>query len=372
MPIPPEDSDAPWDVLDGFVRDLQTCPDTEAQIRLAVGAVREVVRADVVYWCPAGEGEAVVTAGVGGVSPELCRSLVRSQMQQGPEACSQVLHPSRGMAGGHGLVSVAMVRVSRTHGIWLVALRHGGSRPFRPADERLMAFVRRLLLSQRRQARAQEKLKDTMIGLVRSLTAAINAKSPYTSGHSERVARIAVRLGRQMGLPAEGLGNLYLGGLLHDVGKIGVHSSILEKPGRLSEAEFSQVRQHPVVGDAVVAGVAELVHLRPGVRHHHERFDGTGYPDGLAGPSIPLLARILAVADACDAMASPRAYRPALPPEQVDTILSAGAGSQWDPDVVAHFLACREDVYAICARGLGDSVLAAVEEVVRAGEKDDN
>jgi HD-GYP domain-containing protein (c-di-GMP phosphodiesterase class II) len=264
-----------------------------------------------------------------------------------------------------------MVRVSRTQGIWLVALRQGVSRPFRPEDVRLMAFVRRLLLSQRRQVRAEEKLKDTVLGLVRSLTAAINAKSPYTSGHSERVARIAVRLGHQMGLPAEDLGNLYLGGLLHDVGKIGVRSSILEKPGRLSEAEFSQVREHPVVGDAVVSGVAELAHLRPGVRHHHERFDGTGYPDGLAGPAIPLLARILAVADACDAMASPRAYRPALPPEQVDNTLCAGAGSQWDPDVIAHFLACREDVYAICARGLGDSVLAAVEEVVRAGGKEE-
>jgi HD-GYP domain-containing protein (c-di-GMP phosphodiesterase class II) len=359
----------PWDYLDGFVRDLQGCPDTAAQIRLALDTVHKALRADLVCWCPVASGEAVVATGTARVSPEWCRTLVRDQLDRKAEGCSQVLQPTRGtLTEDPGPASVALLCISRTRGIWLVALRWDVSRPFRTADVRLMALVRRLLVAQRRHARAQEKLKGTLLGLVRSLTKAINAKSPYTSEHSERVARIAVVLGRHMGLSAEMLGNLYLGGLLHDIGKIGVQSNVLQKPGRLTESEYAHVREHPAIGEAVVAPVRELAPLRAGVRHHHERFDGKGYPDGLAGRAIPLLARILAVADACDAMASPRAYRPALPPEKVDEILTAGAGSQWDPEVIAHYLACREDVYAICATGLGDSVLAAVAEVVNARE----
>jgi HD-GYP domain-containing protein (c-di-GMP phosphodiesterase class II) len=359
----------PWDYLDGFVRDLQGCPDTAGQVRLALDTVHKALRADLVCWCPVAGGEAVVATGTARVSPEWCRTLARGQLDRKAEGCSQVLQPTRGvLADDPGPASVAMVCISRTRAIWLVALRWDVSRPFRTADVRLMALVRRLLVAQRRHARAQEKLKGALLGLVRSLATAINAKSPYTSEHSERVARIAVVLGRHMGLSAAMLGNLYLGGLLHDIGKIGVQSNVLQKPGRLSESEYAHVREHPAIGDAVIAPVLELAHLRPGVRHHHERFDGAGYPDGLAGRAIPLLARILAVADACDAMASPRAYRPALPAEKVDEVLTAGAGTQWDPEVIAHYLACREDVYAICATGLGDSVLAAVAEVVKAGE----
>ncbi len=358
-----------WDFLDGFVRDLQGCPDTAGQIRLALDTVHKAVRADLVCWCPVAGGEAVVATGAAGVSPEWCRTLARGHLDRKPEGGSQVLQPTRGtLTGDPGPASVAMVCVSRTRALWLVALRWDVSRPFQTADVRLMALVRRLLVAQRRHARAQEKLKGTLLGLVRSLTTAINAKSPYTCGHSERVARIAVVLGRHMGLPAEMLGNLYLGGLLHDVGKIGVQSEVLQKPGRLTESEYAHVREHPAIGDAVIAPVPELAHLRPGVRHHHERFDGEGYPDRLAGRDIPLVARILAVADACDAMASPRAYRSPLAREKVDEILTAGAGSQWDPEVIAHYLACREEVFAICATGLGDSVLAAVAEVVKAGE----
>jgi HD-GYP domain-containing protein (c-di-GMP phosphodiesterase class II) len=372
MSICMKDSRMSWDLLDGFVRDLQACPDTGAQVRLAVETVREALGADLVFWCSCTERGAVITAGTTNVTPEWCRSLARRHIDRGAEAGGQVLQPSRGTLTNNPCPSdVALVRISRTHDLWLVAVRFDGRRPFEPADVRWMAFVRRLLLAQRRHWREQEKLKASVVGLVRSLMAAINAKNPYTGGHSERVGRIALRLGQQMGLPAEELGNLYLGGLLHDVGKIGMRSSVLQKPGRLTPAEMAHVREHPIIGDAVVANVAELAHLRPAVRHHHERFDGQGYPDRLAGPAIPLVARILAVADACDAMASARAYRLPLPTEQVDAILTAGAGSQWDPDVIAAFLACRDEVYAICDKGLGDSVLAAVAEVVRAVGQDE-
>src|SRR4029079_7205382 len=110
----------------------------------------------------------------------------------------------------------------------------------------------------------------------------LDARDPYTWGHSERVARISVRLGEQLQLPDAMRSELYLGGLLHDIGKIGVPDEILRKPGRLSEEEFAKVKEHPVIGDAIVAHVRHLAHLRPVVRNHHEQYNGRGYPDGLS------------------------------------------------------------------------------------------
>src|SRR5205085_3419985 len=144
--------------------------------------------------------------------------------------------------------SVAMVRVSRARGAWVVAVSFDAARRFEAADVRLMALARRLLRDQRRRDRDRERLASTLGGLVRCLLAALAAKHGSTGTHSERVARMAVRLGRQMGLAPADLGNLYLGGLLHDVGKIGLHTGVLQHPGALTEAETAQVRAHPVIG----------------------------------------------------------------------------------------------------------------------------
>ena len=183
---------------------------------------------------------------------------------------------------------------------------------------------------------------------------------------------MAVRLGQQMDLPAAVQSDLYLAGLLHDVGKIGIRDDVLQKPGRLTPEEIAHIQEHPVIGDRLVGHVKPLRHLRPGVRNHHERWDGRGYPDGLAGEDIPLLARILAVADSCDAMMHTRPYRTALPADRLESILREGAGTQWDPHVVAAFQVCRQDLYSICQRGLGDSVFAAVECGAKASTAEDN
>src|SRR5207253_10543070 len=142
----------------------------------------------------------------------------------------------------------------------------------------------------------------------------------------ERVARIAVRLGKQMGLGQRPLSDLYLAGLLHDIGKIGTPDAVLLKPGKLTPEETETMREHILIGDRIVADVKPFGHLRAGVRNHHEQFDGKGYPDGLAGRDIPLLARLLAVADSCDAMLSPRRYRAALPPPLIDATFQQFAG----------------------------------------------
>jgi HD-GYP domain-containing protein (c-di-GMP phosphodiesterase class II) len=227
-----------------------------------------------------------------------------------------------------------------------------------------MLLARRMLLNHRRQMQSYEQLRESLFGLIRCLTAAIDAKDPCTCGHSERVARIAVRLGRQMKLSASMLSDLYLAGLMHDVGKIGIRDSVLLKAGPLTEEERLHMQEHPVIGDRLLSAVGPLLHLRPGVRNHHERFDGKGYPDRLAGHNIPLIARVLAVADSCDAMMATRHYRPALAPERIDAIMAEGAGTQWDGEVIQHFLACRHELYSICQRGLGNSVALAVDDVL--------
>jgi HD-GYP domain-containing protein (c-di-GMP phosphodiesterase class II) len=181
---------------------------------------------------------------------------------------------------------------------------------------------------------------------VQCLTAAIDAKDSCTAGHSERVSRIAVHIGRRMDLPATAVGGLLLAGLLHDVGKVGIRNDVLLKPGRLTEEEQQHLRTHVLIGDQIISTAQPLTHLRPGVRSHHERYDGTGYPDGLAREAIPLAGRILAVADSCDAMMSTRRYRDALPPAEIEFVLLENAGSQWDPIVIHAFMACRLAVYA--------------------------
>src|SRR5262249_17387940 len=151
---------------------------------------------------------------------------------------------------------------------------------------------------------------------------------PYTYGHSERVARVAVELGRELGVAEEELSDFYLAGLLHDVGKIGVKDTVLAKTEALTEQEFDELKRHVSVGYTIRRELRQIRNLLPGVLHPHERSDGTGSPDGLSGQAIPLLARILAVADAYEAMGTSRPYRPAIPCGRVEEILREGAGRQ--------------------------------------------
>jgi HD-GYP domain-containing protein (c-di-GMP phosphodiesterase class II) len=207
------------------------------------------------------------------------------------------------------------------------------------ADLRIMALVRRILVNHTRYSDITGRMTDTLAWLVQCLTTSIDAHNPHARGHSERVAKLARAIGKHMRLPTSVLNDLYFAGLLHDIGITGVPQSLFLKPGKLTEEAYATIKLYPVIGDGILAGIKQLSHLRPAVRHHHEYFDGHGYPDGLSGEDIPLTARILGVADAYDAMRSPRPYRPPLPKAQVEDILAKGAGKQWDPCVVEHYLA---------------------------------
>jgi HD-GYP domain-containing protein (c-di-GMP phosphodiesterase class II) len=211
--------------------------------------------------------------------------------------------------------------------------------------------------------------EDLLLSFVRSLVSTLDAKDAYTRGHSERVALVARRIGTYLGLPEEDLRNIYLSGLLHDIGKIGVDDQILRKPGQLTAEEFAQIKRHPVIGYNILAGLRNLQAVLPGVRHHHEAFSGTGYPDGLSGDEIPLMARILAVADSYDAMISDRPYRNGLKLERLEAILREGSGTQWDPRVVSAYFVIRDDVRAIWETyspvrgGMLDGTLAELEKL---------
>ena len=177
----------------------------------------------------------------------------------------------------------------------------------------------------------------TFLGFIRALTSAVDAKDRYTMGHSDRVAHLAAQLARAAGLDDATANRVHLAGLLHDVGKIGVPESVLCKPGKLTDEEFDHIKRHPRLGHDILRGIPQLADILPGVLWHHERWDGRGYPDHLSGERIPLLPRLIAVADTFDAMSSNRSYRPAMPRQRVLAEIARCAGSQLDPALAPLF-----------------------------------
>jgi putative nucleotidyltransferase with HDIG domain len=192
-------------------------------------------------------------------------------------------------------------------------------------------------------------LRRLTIGSMQALARAVDAKSSWTAGHSARVMRIALGIARHMGFGEERIDRLQQAALLHDIGKIGIRSGILDKPGKLTDEEFAAIREHPVIGDKILSPIEAFREIIPMVRQHHERWDGKGYPDGLTGEAIILEARILAVADVYDAMASDRPYRKGMDLAKVISIIGSEAGRQFDPNVVAVFMELMEEKAELAA-----------------------
>ena len=233
---------------------------------------------------------------------------------------------------------------------WLAAFNHRRGLEFGSVEASLLSSVGSLLGIHSGNHELYRQQAEFLANVVRALTSAIDAKDPYTCGHSDRVARIAVRLARQLGCQGKELTTIYMAGLLHDIGKIGIDDTVLRKPGRLTDAEFEHIKMHPLLGYKILADLRQLADALPVVLHHHEQWDGQGYPHKLAGEQIPLSARIVAVADAYDAMSSDRPYRKGMPDSKVDEIFRAGAAQQWDARVVEAFFAVRDDIRAISGR----------------------
>ncbi len=197
------------------------------------------------------------------------------------------------------------------------------------------------LVARVRSALTLKRMYDTLDSaeqVIFALAAAVEAKDPYTEAHTQRVAESARRVGTILGLPASQRDALYRGGIIHDIGKIGVPDSVLLKPGPLSRDELVAMRLHPIIGENIVAPLRSGADLLPIIRHHHERFDGDGYPDRLAADEIPRLARIISVCDAYDALVNDRPYRQRRTRDEAVLILAEGAGRQWDPEIVELFI----------------------------------
>jgi len=182
-----------------------------------------------------------------------------------------------------------------------------------------------------------EKLKAANRQALFGLAEAIEAKDPYTKGHCGRVAAYSLVLAKEAGYPVEGLETLEFGAFLHDIGKIGIRDSVLLKPGPLEEHEWMHMREHPVKGYDIAMKIEILHPIMPAVRNHHERWDGDGYPDKMKAENIPLVGRIVAIADAYDAMATERPYKKALPLEECEAMLRKASGKMYDPELIAVF-----------------------------------
>ncbi len=264
-------------------------------------------------------------------------------------------------SGGVRQFLMAPISVGDRHFGWFVAVnRTNFGRRWTPspllqlgADEfgtweaSLLSTAATLLASHASNLDLLREKERLLISTVRSLVTALDAKDAYTRGHSERVALFSQRIAEQMNYDAAAAERIYLSGLLHDVGKIGVSDATLRKPGKLTPEEFAEIKRHPDEGWAILRNLDQLNYVLPAVLHHHESVRGGGYPDGLAGDQIPLDARIMAVADAYDAMTSDRAYRCGMPHDTAIEILRDGAGSQWDANVVDAFMAAIDDIISI-------------------------
>ena len=193
-------------------------------------------------------------------------------------------------------------------------------------------------LKLRRIKRRQNEYRSLVEQTLQTFAKTIDAKDQYTNGHSIRVAAYSVELARRMGMSDDAQERIYYIALLHDIGKIGIPDHILNKPGRLTDEEREIIQRHPAIGGKILENFTALDGAEQGAKYHHERFDGKGYCEHLAGKNIPKVARIIGVADSYDAMSSDRCYRKALSKEKIVSELKEGMGKQFDPDIVPHML----------------------------------
>ena len=257
-----------------------------------------------------------------------------------------------------GTRSLAVVPIEKSGHIygWLVAINKYvatstvcslGANELGSMEASLLEAAASMLGAQAANNRLFDEKESLIVEVIHTLVGVIESRDAYTCGHSDRVALFAQILAVEMGLSEEECQDIFLSGLLHDIGKVGVPDDVLLKPGGLSESEFNLIKRHPEIGARLLKGISALEKLIPGVMHHHEAIDGSGYPCGLKGEDIPLMARILAVADAFDAMTSDRPYRSGMTVERAVSVLRSGAGTQWDARVVDAFLVVEERILEV-------------------------
>lgn len=290
------------------------------------------------------DDDIVVQAGGEDVAPAQIRTLAARHVvpQLGPDPNALLDNDVRldeNLRVGRGvrnLLAVPLQVENKSVGVLLAVNKYNAD--FDSYDAKLLGSIANQMSVFLANRRMYQQVEDLLMGVLYSLTESIDAKDPYTHGHSRRVSQIALRLAEGLQLPRHRVQQIYLAGLLHDVGKIGVPETILCKDGRLTDEEYEIIKQHPAIGARILQRIRNFQPIIAGVLHHHERIDGRGYPDGLAGEEIPLEGRIVGLADSLDAMTSHRTYRGALSLEKARQEIQRCSASQFDPQLAEMLL----------------------------------
>jgi HD-GYP domain-containing protein (c-di-GMP phosphodiesterase class II) len=340
-----------------LTREAQISQGAMSLQQLTLTVLAEMLPVRQLAYVPTSPKESTMSVGGRLVAPDRVQALIE---RLGAQAARSVLVDNRVLERGLDPEFPAVSRLicvpvleGKEHFGWIIALGRVDDVELGSVEASLMAAVAAILATHQTNVKLYGDIRDLFIGIVRALTSAIDAKDPYTCGHSERVARLAYQISKRLALPEDEQNKVYLSGLLHDVGKIGIRDSVLLKTGKLTPDELTHMKEHPAIGFDILSPVRQLQPLLSGVRSHHENVDGTGYPDGLRGDDISLMARIVAAADSFDAMSSDRPYRPALDMPKIIEIFREGSGKQWDAPVVEVLLAIlRESGFTAEGDGL--------------------
>jgi response regulator RpfG family c-di-GMP phosphodiesterase len=324
-----------------------------------LGREMEVANSSIMLMRPSGQwlvvkatygprGEAVIGQerklgeGVAGWVAEYREALLVGEGGTGPAFATEYARQYTGKS----FLCVPLVLQERTLGVLNLTGKTDGQ-PFTESDRDFVLAIAGQVAVAIENAGLYDTIQQNSFSAVQALAESLEARDPYTSGHSSRVTGYAVRVAKSLGVSASSIETLRYAGRLHDIGKLGISEATLHKHGALSEDEWLTIREHPMKGERIIQSLGFLDRARPIVRHHHEQWDGGGYPDGLKGEEIPFLTRILSVADCYDAMTSQRPYRSAMSHTEAVRELEAGAAHQFDPDVVRQFVEVLDKTPAV-------------------------
>lgn len=302
---------------------------------LIIEMARQLTGAEVGLFTQSDGDDVIASLGMNDLKPEIADALFEFTRRVHSENAPLVENDSEKLPDGSGLVNLSALPVAakgKSSGVLLLANKRSGG--FSDQDTKLLLSIGQHAGIALENVRLHHELNEAYASTIAVLADAIEAKDAYTRGHCESVMRLAVEVGQRLELKGEKLDEVRYSALLHDVGKIGVPDGILLKPGKLMDEEFSIIQKHPSIGRDLVSRVPTLKRLTDAILHHHEKWDGSGYPAGLAGEGIPLVARIVGAVDAFDAMTTPRPYREAISHEEAIAELQRCAGTQFDAQIV--------------------------------------
>ena len=302
---------------------------------LIIEMARQLTGAEVGLFTQADGDDVIASLGMNDLEPLIANALFDFTRRVKTENAPLVENDGDKLPDGSGLVNLSALPVAakgKESGVLLLANKRSGD--FNEQDTRLLLSIGQHAGIALENVRLHHELNEAYASTIAVLADAIEAKDAYTRGHCESVMRLAVEVGRRLHLKGEKLDEVRYSALLHDIGKIGVPDGILLKPGKLMDEEFLIIQKHPAIGRDLVARVPTLMRLTDAILHHHEKWDGSGYPEGLAGEGIPLAARIVGAVDAFDAMTTPRPYRNPVSHGEALAEMKRCAGTQFDPNIV--------------------------------------